>query len=175
MTMASDETRRRLLTAAAARVRASGYRGASVDGILGPAGLTKGAFYHHFPSKEALGRLLVDRFSADLVSRLDGASTPEAALGAALSEAGTAIVDLCGEYGEGMEGMREALTRALSAWQGRLEEAAGSPSRAELLLAVSLGASLLAKVLGDPSVAARLAAQVDAPSSARAEGLSYID
>ncbi|MEK7867574.1 MAG: TetR/AcrR family transcriptional regulator [Planctomycetota bacterium] len=174
--MPFDETRRRLLTAAAARVRASGYRGASVDGILGPAGLTKGAFYHHFPSKEALGRLLVDQFAAELARTLGTAPmTAEAALSAALSEAGTAIVDLCGEYGEGMEGMREPLARALSAWQGRLEEASGSPSRAELLLAVSLGASLLAKVLGDPSVAARLAAQVDAPSSARAEGLSYID
>lgn len=174
--MASDETRRRLLTAAAARVRASGYRGASVDGILGPAGLTKGAFYHHFPSKEALGRLLVDQFASELARTLDAApQTPEGALAAALSESGTALVDLCGEYGEGMEGMRESLTRALSDWQGRLEEASGSPSRAELLLAVSLGASLLAKVLGDTAIAARLASQVDAPSSARAEGLSYID
>lgn len=172
--MPFDETRRRLLTAAAARVRASGYRGASVDRILGPAGLTKGAFYHHFRSKEALGRLLVDRFAAELLSGM-GASTPEAAIRAALTEAGTALVDLCGEYGEGMEGMRDSLARALAAWQGRLAEAAGTPSRAELLLAVSLGASLLAKVLGDPAVVSRLAAQLDTPASARAEGLSYID
>ncbi len=176
--MPFDETRRRLLTAAAARVRASGYRGASVDGILGPAGLTKGAFYHHFPSKEALGRLLVDQFAAELLRSLDG-STVEAALGAALTESGTALVDLCGEYGEGMEGMREALAKALAAWRARLVEAAGTPARAELLLAVSLGASLLAKVLGEqpsgPAVAARLASQLDVPASARAEGLSYID
>lgn len=173
--MPFDETRKRLLTAAAARVRASGYRGASVDGILGPAGLTKGAFYHHFPSKEALGRLLVEQFMGELAKRLDAATTSEEALQAALTEAGTAIVDLCGEYGEGMEGMRESLAGALLAWQERLAGAAGSAARAELLLAVSLGASLLAKVLGDFAVASRLAACIDAPSSAHAEGLSYID
>ncbi len=172
--MASDETKRRLLTSAAARVRASGYRGASVDAILGPAGLTKGAFYHHFESKEALGRLLVAQFWADLRGRLEGTSAA-ALVGAALSESGTALVDLCGEYGEGMEGMREALASALGAWMTRLEEAAGSRGRAELLLAVSLGGALLAKVLGDPEVAARLAAQVEAPSTAQAQGLAYID
>lgn len=174
--MASDETRRRLLTSAAAKVRATGYRGASVDAILGPAGLTKGAFYHHFESKEALGRLLVAQFWAELRGRLEAAGTsPSALVGAALTESGTALVDLCGEYGEGMEGMREALAGTLAGWTARLEEAAGTRARAELLLAVSLGGALLAKVLGDPDVAARLAAQVDAPSTAQAQGLAYID
>ena len=174
--MASDETKRRLLTSAAARVRATGYRGASVDAILGPAGLTKGAFYHHFDSKETLGRLLVGQFWAELRAKIEQAGTsPSALLAAALSESGTALVDLCGEYGEGMEGMREALTGALAEWTARLEAAAGSRARAEMLLALSIGGALLAKVFGDPEVASRLAAQAEAPAATRAEGLAYID
>jgi AcrR family transcriptional regulator len=48
-------TARTLLLEAAARVFTErGYRGATVDAILAEAGLSKGAFYWHFSSKEEL-------------------------------------------------------------------------------------------------------------------------
>jgi TetR/AcrR family transcriptional regulator, transcriptional repressor for nem operon len=37
-------------------MRRSGYVGTSVDEICTAAGVTKGAFFHHFPSKEALAK-----------------------------------------------------------------------------------------------------------------------
>lgn len=46
--------RNRLIDAAHALVRAKGYAATSVDEICAAAGVTKGAFFHHFPSKEAL-------------------------------------------------------------------------------------------------------------------------
>lgn len=46
--------RERLLGAATDIVRAQGYAGTSVDALCTAAGVTKGAFFHHFPSKEAL-------------------------------------------------------------------------------------------------------------------------
>lgn len=46
--------RERLLAAATDMVRAQGYAGTSVDALCAAAGVTKGAFFHHFPSKEAL-------------------------------------------------------------------------------------------------------------------------
>lgn len=46
--------RERLLAAATDIVRAQGYAGTSVDALCAAAGVTKGAFFHHFPSKEAL-------------------------------------------------------------------------------------------------------------------------
>ncbi len=53
-------TARRLLLEAAAQVFAQrGYRGASVDAILAEAGLSKGAFYWHFSSKEELFHTLL--------------------------------------------------------------------------------------------------------------------
>lgn len=47
--------RERLLDAATDIIRAQGYAGTSVDALCAAAGVTKGAFFHHFPSKEALG------------------------------------------------------------------------------------------------------------------------
>ena len=38
----------------------SGFRSASLDAILSDTGVTKGALYHHFPNKTALGYAVVD-------------------------------------------------------------------------------------------------------------------
>jgi TetR/AcrR family transcriptional regulator, transcriptional repressor for nem operon len=47
--------RRKLLNAALQEVRTSGYEAATVDGLCRVAGVSKGAFFHHFTSKEELG------------------------------------------------------------------------------------------------------------------------
>ncbi len=47
--------RSKLIDAAHALVRRQGYTATSVDEICAAAGVTKGAFFHHFASKEALG------------------------------------------------------------------------------------------------------------------------
>lgn len=52
-------TRRRLLLAAATVFDAQGYRGAALSDILAVAGLTKGALYFHFRSKQALAEALL--------------------------------------------------------------------------------------------------------------------
>ncbi len=53
-------TRQRLLEAASQEIYTSGFRGASLDTILDTAQVTKGAMYHHFESKEALGHAVID-------------------------------------------------------------------------------------------------------------------
>ncbi len=47
----SEETRARILEAAIKKFSEAGYEAASVDDICAEAGVSKGAFYHHFPSK----------------------------------------------------------------------------------------------------------------------------
>lgn len=56
--------RTRLLDAALGVIRAKGYAGTSVDELCTAAGVTKGAFFHHFASKEALGVAAADHFAA---------------------------------------------------------------------------------------------------------------
>ncbi|MEJ2868178.1 TetR/AcrR family transcriptional regulator [Actinomycetospora sp. OC33-EN08] len=52
-------TRRRLLLAAADCFSTHGYHGAALSDILTSAGLTKGALYFHFSSKQALAEALL--------------------------------------------------------------------------------------------------------------------
>ncbi len=47
--------RQRLLDAALSLIREKGYSSTSVDDLCAEAGVTKGAFFHHFKSKDALG------------------------------------------------------------------------------------------------------------------------
>ena len=47
--------RDKLLEAAIRQIRLHGFSATSVDRLCGEAGVTKGAFFHHFASKEALG------------------------------------------------------------------------------------------------------------------------
>jgi TetR/AcrR family transcriptional repressor of nem operon len=49
------DARARLLEAARDVIRRQGYADTTVDDLCDSAGVTKGAFFHHFDSKEALG------------------------------------------------------------------------------------------------------------------------
>jgi TetR/AcrR family transcriptional regulator, transcriptional repressor for nem operon len=59
----SDGARAKLLQAAAAVIRVRGYAATSVDSLCAAAGVTKGAFFHHFPNKDALAVAALDSWS----------------------------------------------------------------------------------------------------------------
>jgi len=59
-------TRERLLRAAFQEMYLSGFRSADLNAILAAAGVTKGALYHHFDSKEALGYAVVAEVPASM-------------------------------------------------------------------------------------------------------------
>lgn len=62
--------REKLIEAAHLLVRRQGYAATSVDEICAAAGVTKGAFFHHFASKEALGVAAAEAWTtraADLI------------------------------------------------------------------------------------------------------------
>ncbi len=61
-----QRTRERLLQAAFQEIYKSGFRGTDLETILRAAGVTKGAMYHHFASKEALGYAVVDEIIASI-------------------------------------------------------------------------------------------------------------
>jgi len=55
--------RNKLLVAARDVIRQKGFSATSVDELCHVAGVTKGAFFHHFKSKEALGVAVADYWS----------------------------------------------------------------------------------------------------------------
>lgn len=55
--------RTKLLDAAISVIRQKGYSATSVDDLCAAAGVTKGAFFHHFKSKDVLGAAAADYWS----------------------------------------------------------------------------------------------------------------
>src|ERR1700678_1805469 len=62
-----ERTRDRLLQAAFRQVYRYGFQSAGINTILAATNVTKGALYHHFDSKEALGYAIVEEIIAKLV------------------------------------------------------------------------------------------------------------
>lgn len=71
--MARDgaKTRERILDSAQRLVLEQGLAATSIDDVLTAAGTSKGAFFHHFPSKNALARAIVERYAEGDVAFLE--------------------------------------------------------------------------------------------------------
>ena len=81
----AEETRTHILDAAQECIAEHGYDATGVAEICQRAGLSKGAFYHHFPTKQALFMALLERWLAGLDAELAAArggalTSPEAFL-----------------------------------------------------------------------------------------------
>jgi len=76
----SEETRSKIIHSAVNLFSVRGYTAASVDDICKEAGVSKGAFYHHFESKQALFLALLDNWLKTIDSAIDASrdeSAPE--------------------------------------------------------------------------------------------------
>ena len=141
-----DRTRTRLLEAAFEQMFRNGFQAASLNAILSRAGLTKGALYHHFPDKAALGVAVIDEvvrrpvldaylgaLGADMADPL-AASDPLAALQGVLRrraddftdeeiELGCPLNNLAQEMSPLDERLRERVESALEAWAAGFADA----------------------------------------------------
>ena len=73
-----DKTRQRILDAAQEAVLRRGFAATSIDDIQGAAGISRGTFFYHFPSKDEMARALLARYAEtdrvlteDLVARAE--------------------------------------------------------------------------------------------------------
>lgn len=58
-----SKTKERILDAAQEQVLLRGFAATSVDDIQGAAGISRGTFFYHYPSKDALARALIERYA----------------------------------------------------------------------------------------------------------------
>ena len=68
----SEETRTKITESAIKLFSSNGYNKASVDDICAEAGISKGAFYHHFKSKQELFLALLDGWLKNIDNAIDG-------------------------------------------------------------------------------------------------------
>ncbi len=78
--MPADGTRRRFLTIGRREFLEKGYPNVSLRGVVREAGFTLGAFYRHFPNKEALFEALVKEDADGLLQRYTSAHQTFASL-----------------------------------------------------------------------------------------------
>ena len=133
----AGHTRERLLNAAFEEVYHSGFRGSDLNTILAKAGVTKGALYHHFDGKEALGHAVVEGVIAKItqdkwLAPLDDVDDPIDALlgileGTGTSEAevngGCPLNNLAQEMSPLDEGFRLRLSEIFANWIGGVTDA----------------------------------------------------
>lgn len=66
-----ESTRIKILNAAESIILEKGFGGTTVDAVINEAGVSKGAFFHHFKSKAELGQVLVKRYAGKDLEHLE--------------------------------------------------------------------------------------------------------
>lgn len=131
-----DVTRKRILDAAFNAIYRNGYQGTRLGEIIDATGLTKGALYHHFPNKQALGYAVVDEIIREMlldmwVRPLDASADPYRTLidmvamlgssvGGQLSSLGCPLNNLAQEMSPLDEGFRMRLDAVYTEWHDAL-------------------------------------------------------
>src|SRR5262245_46611336 len=150
-------TRGEILGHAARLFRLRGYEGTNIDDVMLAAGLTRGAFYAHFKSKEDLFFEIVGG-GLSLLTRLRSSAEPDAALRAYLDKSELAatvqscnLAALSGDVARAPLSVRLAYANVL---QATIAELARRKSRkldgdATVAAILAIGAVTLARASGD--------------------------
>lgn len=173
---AKEASHERIVSAAARAIRRSGYDGTGVADIMKEAGLTHGAFYAHFPSREAMLAEAANRacaesaaVAADVVASVPPEQTLASMLRAYLSpqhlaqvELGCPLVALGSETPRQAPEVRRVTTRHVKAMIDLIARQSpdwGHPAaheRALVTVATMVGTLLLARAVDEPALSTRL-------------------
>ncbi len=166
---AKDATHERIVSVAARAIRRSGYEGTGVADIMKEAGLTHGAFYAHFASREAMlteaiGKACAESAAAasDVVADTPSDMAMSAMLNAYLSRAhvrhaerGCPLAALGSETARQAPDVRRVATRHIKEMVDLIARQSpqwGQPSahqQALVTLSTMVGALLLARAVDD--------------------------
>jgi TetR/AcrR family transcriptional repressor of nem operon len=168
------ESRARVLDAAATQIRETGIDSLGVADCMRAAGLTHGAFYAHFDSRDALIVAALEQAIAEGEGRIEtsirnaethGKTPLEAIASSYLSERhlkaagkGCALCALAGEARHSSDMIKGLLGRHLQRLAARLAEAAGidDEEKSLALMSTVVGAITLARGVDDDALAKRI-------------------
>ena len=169
-TAAKEASHERIVQAAARAIRRSGYAGTGVADIMKEAGLTHGAFYAHFESREAMLAEAADRAGAEanaFAARVIAAAPPEQSLQALMQtylskehlaaiETGCPVSALGSEMPRQSPEVRRAATLRIKemidlvARQSPDWGQPGAHERALVTVATMVGTLMLARAVDEP-------------------------
>ena len=169
---AKDATHERIVSVAARAIRRSGYDGTGVADIMKEAGLTHGAFYSHFASREAMLAEAAGKACAESAAAVAGvvASVPPgkalaSMLGAYLSkehlehvDTGCPLAALGSETARQIPEVRRVTTRHIKETIDLLARQLpdwgqpGAHERALVTISAMVGAVLLARAVDEPGL-----------------------
>lgn len=167
---AKEASHERIVQAAARAIRRSGYDGTGVADIMKEAGLTHGAFYAHFASREAMLAEAADRAGAEsnaFAASVIAAAPPDQCLQALMQaylskehlesiETGCPVSALGSEMPRQAPEVRRAATRRIKEMidlVARQSPDWGQPAaheRALVTVAAMVGTLMLARAVDDP-------------------------
>lgn len=156
---ATPGTRAHLLSTGLRRLHASGYAACGVQEITQAAGVPKGSFYNHFPSKEAFAAAAVDAYWAKLRGRLADS----------LSDPARPPLERLRGFFEGQFARMEAGGFAGGCFLGNmgLEVADHAPLvRERLAAALADWTEIVSTVLAEARAAGEIPAETDCPATA---------
>nr|WP_295770907.1 TetR/AcrR family transcriptional regulator [Rhodoferax sp.] len=154
-----DETRQKLLTSSRAIAKKGGFKATGVDALMASVGLTGGAFYSHFPSKQALFAELIaqemDNSSAMLAVDKDSPDNHVAkclrnylsSFHAMNPEVGCVLPTLGPEIAQAGPEVRSVVEAALKRTQKSWSARTGDADAAWALIAQCVGALVLARAV----------------------------
>lgn len=171
-TAAKQASHDRIVAVAARAIRRTGYDGTGVADIMKQAGLTHGAFYAHFTSRDAMLAEAADRAGADsvaAVAEVVAQVRPEEALAALLraylskahianAELGCVVAALGSEMPRQAPEVRRAATRRIKemvdlvARQSPAWGQSGAHEQALVTVATMVGAVVLARAVDEPGL-----------------------
>jgi len=177
---AKEASHERIVQAAARAIRRSGYDGTGVADIMKEAGLTHGAFYAHFKSREAMLAEAADRagaesnaFGASVIAAVPPEQAFQALIQAYLSkehlagvETGCPVSALGSEMPRQAPEVRRAATRRIKemidlvARQSPDWGQPGAHERALVTVATMVGTLMLARAVDDPALSESLRSAV---------------
>jgi TetR/AcrR family transcriptional repressor of nem operon len=173
-----EQTRERILRAAARAIRKHGYGGVGVADVMKEAGLTHGGFYAHFASRDELLARAAEQAGAESIEHLSRAiarakpgaellalvdwyladqhvEAPEQGLGCAIAAAGS-------EVPRQHEEVRRAVGRRIKDLIGFIERQhpkwgkSAAHEKAMGILATLVGALMLARAVQDAQLSRRI-------------------
>lgn len=165
-----QDKRSAILDAAEQRARTGGYNGFSFRDLAEDVGIKSASVHYHFPTKEALGTALTDRYTARAIDSLgapEGLSEAEAFdRVAALFVHSNEVEDLmclCGLFGAEAAGLPVPLVDevrayflALTTWLSTAFKGPDRAVRAQLAVATLEGALIMSRVQDDKAQLRRL-------------------